>query len=260
MMVSNGNVTALAAGLAADGLVERRAEAADRRVQRLCLTPYGQHAFEIQSEEHERWIAELFADIPSTDRATLHRLLGVAKSGVRKALAEGEADEPEHLQSQHPAPGAIVLSKGERAMTDLTVLQPPGWPSPKGYSNGVAGTGRIAMIGGQIGWDEQGNFPEGFVAQVAQALRNVVAGARGRRRSEHIAAAIWYVVDIEAYRLSLPRLGAAYRDTLGRWYPAMTLVQVTALVEREALVEIEATAIFELVDIIGRIVPPDYIH
>ena len=91
MMVSNGNVTALAAGLVADGLVERRAEAADRRVQRLCLTPYGRHAFEIQSEEHERWIAELFTHIPSTDRATLHHLLGVAKSGVRKALAEGES-------------------------------------------------------------------------------------------------------------------------------------------------------------------------
>jgi DNA-binding MarR family transcriptional regulator len=88
MMVSNGNVTALAAGLVADGLVERRAEAADRRVQRLCLTRHGRHAFEIQSAEHERWIAELFAHIPSAERGTLHSLLGVVKNGVRRALAE----------------------------------------------------------------------------------------------------------------------------------------------------------------------------
>ncbi len=88
MMVSNGNVTALAAGLVADGLVERRTEAADRRVQRLCLTHYGRRAFEIQSAAHEKWIAEIFAHIPRTDRATLHRLLGVVKTGVRQALAE----------------------------------------------------------------------------------------------------------------------------------------------------------------------------
>ncbi len=88
MMVSNGKVTALAAGLVAEGLVERRAEAADRRIQRLCLTRNGRRAFEIQSGEHEKWITELFARIPSNDRATLHRLLGVLKSGVRQALAE----------------------------------------------------------------------------------------------------------------------------------------------------------------------------
>jgi enamine deaminase RidA (YjgF/YER057c/UK114 family) len=129
-------------------------------------------------------------------------------------------------------------------MPELTILQPPGWPVPRGYSNGIAGTGRIAMIGGQIGWDEQGKFPQGFVAQVAQALRNVVAVVReAGGMPEHIARLTWYVVDIEEYRTALPALGAAYRDTLGRWYPAMTLVQVAALVEPEARVEIEATAI-----------------
>lgn len=133
-------------------------------------------------------------------------------------------------------------------MTDLTVLQPPDWPVPRGYSNGIAGTGRIVMIGGQIGWDERGRIAEGFVAQAAQALRNVVAVLReAGGRPEHIARLTWYVVDIEAYRASLPALGAAYRDTLGRWYPAMTLVQVGALVEREARVEIEATAILPAV-------------
>jgi enamine deaminase RidA (YjgF/YER057c/UK114 family) len=129
-------------------------------------------------------------------------------------------------------------------MTDLTILQPPGWPVPRGYSNGVAGSGRVVMIGGQIGWDEQGRLADGFVAQAAQALRNVlIVVTEAGGRAEHIARLTWYVVDIEEYRTSLPALGSAYRETLGRWYPAMTLVQVAALVERGARVEIEATAI-----------------
>jgi enamine deaminase RidA (YjgF/YER057c/UK114 family) len=129
-------------------------------------------------------------------------------------------------------------------MADLTVLQPPGWPTPRGYSNGIAGTGRVAMIGGQIGWDEQQKFPEGFVAQTEQALRNVLAVVRQAGGGpEHVARLTWYVTDIAEYRNALPALGAVYRDTFGRWYPAMTLVQVSALVEPEARVEIEATAI-----------------
>ncbi|WP_428537966.1 RidA family protein [Rhodopila sp.] len=129
-------------------------------------------------------------------------------------------------------------------MPELTILQPPGWPVPRGYSNGVAGTGRVVMVGGQVGWDQDGRFAEGFVAQAAQALRNlltVLQEAGGK--PEHIARLTWYVVDIEEYRIALPALGAAYRETLGRWYPAMTLVQVSALVEPDARVEIEATAI-----------------
>jgi enamine deaminase RidA (YjgF/YER057c/UK114 family) len=129
-------------------------------------------------------------------------------------------------------------------MTDLTILQPPGWPAPRGYSNGIAGTGRVVMIGGQIGWDPHGHFPEGFTAQAAQALHNVLAVLHeAGGRPEHLARLTWYVLDIEEYRHALPALGSAYRDTLGRWYPAMTLVQVSALVEPEARVEIEATAI-----------------
>jgi enamine deaminase RidA (YjgF/YER057c/UK114 family) len=132
-------------------------------------------------------------------------------------------------------------------VSELTVLQPPGWPVPRGYSNGIAGFGRVVMIGGQIGWDEQGRFADGFVAQVAQALRNVLSVLReAGGGAEHIARLTWYVVDIEEYRRALPALGAAYRETLGRWYPAMTLVQVAALVESQALVEIEATAIIDL--------------
>jgi len=129
-------------------------------------------------------------------------------------------------------------------VSELTVLQPAGWPLPRGYSNGVVGTGRVVMIGGQVGWDEHGHFAAGFVAQAAQALRNIRAVLReAGGRAEHIARLTWYVLDVEEYRSSLPALGAVYRDELGRWYPAMTLVQVGALVEREARLEIEATAI-----------------
>jgi DNA-binding MarR family transcriptional regulator len=92
MMVSNGNVTALTAGLVADTLVERRPHATDRRVQILCLTPQGRRAFARQSAAHEGWIAELFAAVPPHDRTALHRLLGAVKTGVWQALTQ---DEPE---------------------------------------------------------------------------------------------------------------------------------------------------------------------
>ena len=106
--------------------------------------------------------------------------------------------------------------------------------------------GRTVVIGGQIGWDRHGHFADGFVAQVAQALRNILAVLREAGGGpEHIVRLTWYVVDIEEYRQALPAVGAAYREALGRWYPAMTLVQVGALVEREARVEIEATAIVD---------------
>ncbi len=126
----------------------------------------------------------------------------------------------------------------------LTPLHPKGWPAPKGYSNGLVGQGRIVILGGQIGWDAQGRFAEGFVAQVKQALANILAVlAEAGGRPEHIARLTWYVTDIAAYRSSLAELGPAYRAVMGRHFPAMTLVQVVALVEAEAMVEIEATAI-----------------
>jgi enamine deaminase RidA (YjgF/YER057c/UK114 family) len=126
----------------------------------------------------------------------------------------------------------------------LIFLDPPGWPRPKGYSNGVMGSGRFVLTGGQIGWDAEGRFAEGLVAQIRQALANiveVVAVAGGR--PESIARLTWYVTDMEAYRGSMPELGPVYREIMGRHFPAMAVVAVTALVELEALVEIEATAI-----------------
>jgi enamine deaminase RidA (YjgF/YER057c/UK114 family) len=126
----------------------------------------------------------------------------------------------------------------------LGVLQPPGWPTPRGYSNGMAGAGRTVLVGGQVGWDAAGRFPAGFVAQAAQALRNILAVvAEAGGGPEHVGRLTWYVLDMGEYRASLRDLGAAYRDVMGRHFPAMTLVQVAALAEPEARLEIEATAI-----------------
>ena len=126
----------------------------------------------------------------------------------------------------------------------LTPLNPKGWPAPRGYANGIAGEGRLVILGGQIGWDAQGRFADGFVPQVRQALANIAAVlAEAGGRPEHIARLTWYVTDIAEYRASLAELGPAYRAVMGRHFPAMTLVQVVALVEPEARVEIEATAI-----------------
>jgi enamine deaminase RidA (YjgF/YER057c/UK114 family) len=126
----------------------------------------------------------------------------------------------------------------------LSILQPPGWPAPRGFAHGVAGRGRLVLFAGQVGADAQGRFPPDFTSQVQQALRNllaVVAEAGGA--AEHVARLTWYVTDLEEYRAALQGLGVAYRAVMGRHFPAMTLVQVGALVEPEALVEIEATAI-----------------
>ena len=126
----------------------------------------------------------------------------------------------------------------------LESLQPPGWPQPKGYANGMAGRGRTVLLGGQIGWDAEGRFAEGFIGQVEQALRNILAVlAEAGGGPEHIGRMTWYVTDMAEYRDSLRALGPVYRAVMGRHFPAMTLVQVVALVEPEARVEIEATAL-----------------
>ena len=127
----------------------------------------------------------------------------------------------------------------------MKILQPPGWAAPKGYSNGVAARGTFVAIGGQIGWNAQQTFEsDDFVAQARQALENVVAVlAQAGGRPEHLVRLTWYVVDRDEYVGALRELGRAYREVLGRHYPAMTAVEVTALIEPRARVEIEATAI-----------------
>ncbi|MBZ6075076.1 RidA family protein [Microvirga puerhi] len=126
----------------------------------------------------------------------------------------------------------------------VEVLHPKNWPQPKGYSNGMMAEGRILVTGGIVGWDESGVFPKGFVAQARQTLANIMAIlAEGGAGPEHILRLTWYVVDIDDYLAQLRELGRAYREVLGTHYPAMALVQVVRLVEKEALVEIEATAV-----------------
>ena len=127
----------------------------------------------------------------------------------------------------------------------MEILHPPGWPRARGYSNGVAARGRIVSVSGMIGWDAQGQFQtDDFVGQARQALENIVAVLREANAGpEHIVRMTWYVVDKREYLAASAALGAAYRDVIGRHYPAMSAVQVAGLMEDRARVEIEATAV-----------------
>ena len=143
-----------------------------------------------------------------------------------------------------PTLAVLPISKGETSAAGPQILQPAGWPAPKGYANGMAADGRLVVTGGVIGWDNQGHLPTGFVAQVRQTLSNIAAIlAEGGARPEHLVRLTWYVVDIEEYLANLKLLGQAYREIFGAHYPAMALVQVVRLVEKAARVEIEATAV-----------------
>ena len=127
----------------------------------------------------------------------------------------------------------------------MQVLLPPGWPRPKGYANGVVSQGRQVFIAGMIGWDAEGQFQtDDFAAQARQALRNIVAVlAEAGGRPEHLVRMTWYVVDKREYLDSGRAVGQAFRETIGQFDIAMTAVQVTALIEDRARVEIEATAV-----------------
>ena len=127
------------------------------------------------------------------------------------------------------------------------VVQPAGWARPKGYANGIVAEGRMLFVAGQIGWDptsETPRFPEGFAAQLEQTLANVLAVVREAGGTpESIVRMTVYVTDKHAYIAAGKEVGAAWRKHLGRHYPAMALVQVAALLEDQAMVEIEATAV-----------------
>jgi enamine deaminase RidA (YjgF/YER057c/UK114 family) len=124
------------------------------------------------------------------------------------------------------------------------VLQPPGWPKPKGYANGLKARGEFVFVGGMVGWDADEKFPTGFVAQARQALENIRAVlTEGGARPEHIVRLTWYVLDMDEYLAARKELGAVYRAVLGDNYPAMALVQVVRLLEPQARLEIEATAV-----------------
>jgi enamine deaminase RidA (YjgF/YER057c/UK114 family) len=124
------------------------------------------------------------------------------------------------------------------------ILQPPSSPRPRGYANGIVAAGETIFLAGQIGWDTEGRFAEGFAAQVRQALANIVTLlAEAGAGPQHIVRLTWYVTDLRAYRASLSEVGAAYRAIMGRHFPTMSVIGVSELVEQRALVEIEATAV-----------------
>jgi enamine deaminase RidA (YjgF/YER057c/UK114 family) len=126
----------------------------------------------------------------------------------------------------------------------IQVLQPAGWSRPKGYSNGIVAEGRQVFVAGQVGWDQQQQFPESLGEQVRQTLKNIVAVlSEADARPEHIVRLTWYVTSRDEYYAELAQIGAAYREIIGRHYPAMAVVQVVALMEAKAKVEIEATAV-----------------
>jgi len=127
----------------------------------------------------------------------------------------------------------------------MQFLHPKGWAPAKGFANGVAATGRQIFVAGQVGWNAEQRFEsDDFVAQVEQALANIVAVlAEADARPEHLVRLTWYITDKREYLARLPEVGGVYRRTIGRHFPAMSLVQVAALLEDRAKVEIEATAV-----------------
>jgi enamine deaminase RidA (YjgF/YER057c/UK114 family) len=127
----------------------------------------------------------------------------------------------------------------------MQVLQPPDWARAKGFSNGIATTGKLVFIAGQVGWTGQGEWKEkSFAGQFRQTIQNILdVLAQARGKPEHIVRLTWYVLDRDEYLASLKEVGAAYRELMGKHYPTMAVVQVSGLVERNARLEIEATAV-----------------
>lgn len=129
----------------------------------------------------------------------------------------------------------------------MEILQPPGWKRPKGYSNGIAAQGKMIFVAGQIGWNEEEKFPTSDLAgQTRQALENVLAVLKeAGAGAEHIVRMTWYITDKKEYLANAREIGQVYRELIGKHYPVMSLVQVADLLEDEAKVEIEVTAVLD---------------
>lgn len=126
----------------------------------------------------------------------------------------------------------------------MKILQPEGWPRPKGYSNGIAARGETVFLAGLVGWDASGVFANGLVAQFRQTLVNTVAVLKEANATPaHIVRMTWYILDRDAYLASGKQFGDVYREIMGRNFPAMAVVQVAGLMEADALIEIETTAV-----------------
>jgi enamine deaminase RidA (YjgF/YER057c/UK114 family) len=165
-------------------------------------------------------------------------------SARHRRAGRGDPDQGGSAQrAGSPERGASRRPGDDKRKRHL-ILHPKGWPRPKGYANGIKARGEMIFVGGMVGWDARGHFPKGFVAQARQILKNIAAVlAEGGGRPKHIVRMTWYVLDLDEYRAALAELGAIYSEVMGRHYPAMALVAVKALVEREARLEIEATAV-----------------
>jgi enamine deaminase RidA (YjgF/YER057c/UK114 family) len=127
----------------------------------------------------------------------------------------------------------------------MRIVQPEGWPRPRGYANGVVAEGRVLFISGQVAWDEREIFhSDDIVDQVRQALRNTLTMLKaGGARPEHVARMTWYITDKREYMARGKEIGEVYRELMGAHYPSMSMVQVSALMEDRAKVEIESTAV-----------------
>ena len=127
----------------------------------------------------------------------------------------------------------------------MRILLPPGWPRPRGYSNGVAARGEMVFVAGMVGWDTTGKFPSNTIAgQARTALENIVAVlAEAGAKPEHIVRMTWYVLDKDAYLEAAGELGLAFREVIGSYNAAMSAVEVSGLMEDDALLEIEVTAV-----------------
>ena len=127
----------------------------------------------------------------------------------------------------------------------MQILQPADWPKPRGYANGILAEGRLIFVGGMVGWDRSESFPsDDFVDQVKQALENIVRVlAEADAGPQHIVRLTWYITDKREYLARVREVGAVYREVIGRHFPAMAMVEVSALMEDRAKVEIEATAV-----------------
>jgi enamine deaminase RidA (YjgF/YER057c/UK114 family) len=126
----------------------------------------------------------------------------------------------------------------------MKVLHPQGWPRPKGYANGIAARGEMVFLAGVVGWDAEERFPSGLVAQFRQALENIVAIlAEGGAKPEHVVRMTWYITSRDDYLAHGREIGAVYREIMGKHFPVMAVVQVVALMDAAAEIEIEVTAV-----------------
>ncbi len=126
----------------------------------------------------------------------------------------------------------------------MKTLLPEGWPRPRGYSNGMQADGEQVFVAGMIGWNEKEEMANGFVAQLELALRNTVAVlAEAGAGPEHVVRMTWYVKDLDAYRDNIKEVGSAYREIMGKNFPAMAVIGISDLVDEGALIEIETTAV-----------------